>query len=100
MEALNKHRKTLNGSKVLCLGAAYKKDIDDMRESPSLRIISLLKEKGAEVDYHDPYVPRLEEGHGFHYSHDVGAAAPGDASASTTRWSSSPTTRASTTTWS
>ncbi|HYO51875.1 nucleotide sugar dehydrogenase [Archangium sp.] len=68
MEALNKHKKTLNGAKVLCLGAAYKKDIDDMRESPSLRVISLLKEKGAEVDYHDPYVPRLEEGHGFHYS--------------------------------
>jgi UDP-N-acetyl-D-glucosamine dehydrogenase len=68
MEALNKNRKTLNGAKVLCIGAAYKKDIDDMRESPSLRVITLLKEKGAEVDYHDPYVPRLEEGHGFHYS--------------------------------
>ncbi len=68
MEALNKTKKTLNGAKVLCLGAAYKKDIDDMRESPSLRIITLLKEKGAEVEYHDPYVPRLEEGHGFHYT--------------------------------
>jgi UDP-N-acetyl-D-glucosamine dehydrogenase len=68
MEALNKNKRTLNGAKVLCLGAAYKKDIDDMRESPSLRIISLLKEKGAEVAYHDPYVPRIEEGHGFHYS--------------------------------
>ena len=67
MEALNKHRKTLNGSKILCLGAAYKKDIDDMRESPSLRVISLLKEKGAEVCYHDPYVPKLEKGHGFHH---------------------------------
>ncbi|WP_317987997.1 UDP binding domain-containing protein, partial [Hyalangium gracile] len=60
-------KKTLNGAKVLCLGAAYKKDIDDMRESPSLRVISLLKERGAEVRYHDPYVPRLEKGHGFHY---------------------------------
>ncbi|QRK14175.1 nucleotide sugar dehydrogenase [Archangium violaceum] len=68
MEALNKNKKTLNGAKVLCLGAAYKKDIDDMRESPSLRVISLLKEKGAEVEYHDPYVPRLEEGHGFHFT--------------------------------
>ncbi|HEY0093310.1 MAG TPA: nucleotide sugar dehydrogenase, partial [Archangium sp.] len=68
MEALNKTKKTLNGAKVLCIGAAYKKDIDDMRESPSLRIITLLKEKGAEVEYHDPYVPRLEEGHGFHYT--------------------------------
>lgn len=68
MEALNKHKKTLNGSKVLCVGAAYKKDIDDMRESPSLRVISLLKETGAEVEYHDPYVPELHEGHGFHYN--------------------------------
>ncbi|HZI02599.1 MAG TPA: nucleotide sugar dehydrogenase, partial [Archangium sp.] len=67
MEALNKHRKTLNGAKVLCLGAAYKKDIDDMRESPSLRVMSLLKERGAEVAYHDPYVPHLEAGHGFNY---------------------------------
>jgi UDP-N-acetyl-D-glucosamine dehydrogenase len=67
MEALNKHKKTLNGAKVLCLGAAYKKDIDDMRESPSLRVISLLIEKGAEVCYHDPYVPKLEKGHGFNH---------------------------------
>jgi UDP-N-acetyl-D-glucosamine dehydrogenase len=64
MEALNKYKKTLNGAKVLCIGAAYKKDIDDMRESPSLRVMSLLMEKGAEVSYHDPYVPRLEKGHG------------------------------------
>ncbi|KFE64693.1 nucleotide sugar dehydrogenase [Hyalangium minutum] len=67
MEALNQHKKTLNGAKVLCLGAAYKKDIDDMRESPSLRVISLLKEKGAVVSYHDPYVPKLEKGHGFNF---------------------------------
>ncbi|HSP81475.1 MAG TPA: nucleotide sugar dehydrogenase, partial [Myxococcaceae bacterium] len=66
MEALNKSRKTLNGARVLCLGAAYKRDIDDMRESPSLRVMCLLKERGAEVDYHDPYVPRIEPGHGFH----------------------------------
>jgi UDP-N-acetyl-D-glucosamine dehydrogenase len=67
MEALNKQKKTLNGSKVLCLGAAYKKDIDDMRESPSLRVITLLKGTGAEVDYHDPYVPELHAGHGFNF---------------------------------
>jgi UDP-N-acetyl-D-glucosamine dehydrogenase len=67
MDALNQHKKTLNGAKVLCLGAAYKKDIDDMRESPSLRVISLLLEKGAQVSYHDPYVPKLEKGHGFHH---------------------------------
>jgi UDP-N-acetyl-D-glucosamine dehydrogenase len=65
MEALNNNRKTLNGSKILCIGAAYKKDIDDMRESPSLRVMTLLKEKGAELEYHDPYVPELHKGHGF-----------------------------------
>ncbi len=67
MEALNKHKKTLNGAKVLVLGVAYKKDIDDMRESPSLRVISLLKEQGAEVEFHDPYVPVLHAEHGFKY---------------------------------
>ncbi|MBU8898208.1 nucleotide sugar dehydrogenase [Corallococcus sp. M34] len=65
MEALNQNRKVLNGAKVLCLGAAYKKDIDDMRESPSLRVMSLLKEKGADISYHDPFVPELHKGHGF-----------------------------------
>ncbi len=65
MEALNKNRTTLNGAKVLCLGAAYKKDIDDMRESPSLRVMTLLAEKGADLSYHDPYVPVLHKGHGF-----------------------------------
>ncbi len=58
-EALNKNKKSLNGSKVLILGAAYKKDIDDMRESPSLKLIEILREKGAEVSYNDPYVPKL-----------------------------------------
>jgi len=58
-EALNKFKKALNGSKVLILGAAYKKNIDDMRESPSLKLIEIYKEKGAKVDYHDPLVPIL-----------------------------------------
>jgi len=53
--ALNERRKTINGSKVLVLGIAYKKDIDDLRESPSLTIIELLQQQGAEVNYHDPY---------------------------------------------
>src|SRR3972149_3900963 len=57
MEALNSKGKSLKGSKVLVLGVAYKKDIDDMRESPSLELIRILKEKGAVVDYNDPYVP-------------------------------------------
>jgi len=53
--ALNERRKTLNGSKVLVLGVAYKKDVDDLRESPSLTIIELLQSQGAQVSYHDPY---------------------------------------------
>lgn len=56
MESLNDHKKSLNGSKVLVLGLAYKKDIDDIRESPSIELIELLKEKGAKVDYNDPYI--------------------------------------------
>jgi UDP-N-acetyl-D-glucosamine dehydrogenase len=62
MRALGKRRKTMNGSKVLVLGLAYKKDIDDLRESPSLTIIKLLQNSGATVDYHDPYFPTVGEG--------------------------------------
>lgn len=58
-EVLNKFKKSLNGSKVLILGASYKKDIDDMRESPSLKLIEILHEKGAKVDYNDPYISKL-----------------------------------------
>jgi UDP-N-acetyl-D-glucosamine dehydrogenase len=58
-EALNDHGKALNGSKVLVLGAAYKPDIDDLRESPALDVIGLLREKKADVSYHDPYIPHL-----------------------------------------
>ena len=59
MDALNEQGKTLNGSKCLVLGAAYKPDIDDIRESPSLDVIGLLQKKGASVQYHDPYIPHL-----------------------------------------
>ncbi len=59
MEVLNEHGKAMKGSKVLILGAAYKKNVDDMRESPSLKLIEILREKGAEVDYNDPYIPKL-----------------------------------------
>ncbi|HBI24228.1 MAG: UDP-N-acetyl-D-glucosamine dehydrogenase [Nitrospirae bacterium RIFCSPLOW2_12_42_9] len=61
MDALNEHGKAIRGSKILVLGAAYKKDVDDMRESPSLHVIELLMQKGALVDYNDPYVPKLPE---------------------------------------
>jgi UDP-N-acetyl-D-glucosamine dehydrogenase len=61
-EALNARRKCLNGSKILVLGAAYKKDIDDDRESPSYAIMELLLHRGAEVCYNDPHIPRLKPG--------------------------------------
>jgi UDP-N-acetyl-D-glucosamine dehydrogenase len=63
---LNGHKKAINGSKVLVLGVAYKKDIDDLRESPSLTIIELLQKDGAEVSYNDPYFKTV--GHGRHYN--------------------------------
>ena len=50
----------LNGARVLVLGVAYKADIDDLRESPALDIIHLLREKGAQVNYHDPYIPSIQ----------------------------------------
>ncbi len=64
VDGLNEARKPLKDSKVLVLGVAYKPDIDDLRESPALDVIYLLKEKGALVEYHDPYVKKLhlEEG--------------------------------------
>jgi UDP-N-acetyl-D-glucosamine dehydrogenase len=59
MEALNDRSKSLKGSKVLILGVAYKPDIDDVRESPAFDVIGLLQKKGALVEYHDPYIPRI-----------------------------------------
>jgi len=59
MDALNEKGKSLKGSRVLVLGAAYKKDIDDPRESPSFKLMEILLEKGALVDYNDPHVPVL-----------------------------------------
>jgi UDP-N-acetyl-D-glucosamine dehydrogenase len=60
MKLLNGHKKSLNGSKVLLMGVAYKKDIDDMRESPALKVIEHLEKNGAEVLYNDPYVPEMK----------------------------------------
>ena len=59
MDAFNERGLTLHGSKCLVLGAAYKPDIDDIRESPALDVIGLLQKKGAIVEYHDPFIPRL-----------------------------------------
>ncbi len=60
IEALNNHGKSLNGAKVLVLGVTYKKDVGDIRESPSLKLIKSLREKGAMVSYNDPYIPELQ----------------------------------------
>jgi UDP-N-acetyl-D-glucosamine dehydrogenase len=59
LEAMNDRGILMKGSKVLVLGAAYKPDIDDVRESPSLDVIGLLQKKGAKVEYHDPYIPHI-----------------------------------------
>ncbi|AMK00341.1 UDP-N-acetyl-D-glucosamine dehydrogenase [Alteromonas macleodii] len=58
-DALNQHKKAINGSRVLILGMAYKKNVDDMRESPSLQLLDMLLNKGAYVEYSDPHVIRL-----------------------------------------
>lgn len=66
MAILNRHKKALNGSKVLVLGVAYKNDIDDYRESPAIDVIEKLIEAGAETEFYDPYIPTFRE-HGKEY---------------------------------
>jgi UDP-N-acetyl-D-glucosamine dehydrogenase len=68
-EALNQHKKSLKGSKLLVLGVAYKKDVDDLRESPTLKIMEILQKRGAEFDYNDPYFPQLHKMRHYDYSH-------------------------------
>lgn len=70
--ALNDAKKAVNGSKILILGVAYKKDIDDMRESPALSIIDLLRSRGADVIYHDPFVPEVT----FDHAYTIGDGEP------------------------
>ena len=65
--ALNNHEKSLKGSKLLILGVAYKKDVDDLRESPTLKIMELLKLRGVEFDYNDPYFPQLHKMRHYNY---------------------------------
>jgi UDP-N-acetyl-D-glucosamine dehydrogenase len=60
-DVLNEQAKALKGSRVLVLGAAYKPDVDDLRESPALDVIGLLRQKGAQVEYHDPYIPTIQQ---------------------------------------
>ena len=67
-EALNRQAKSLKGSRLLVLGVAYKKDVDDLRESPSLKIMELLMGRGAQVEYNDPYFPTLHKMRHYDYS--------------------------------
>lgn len=60
-KVLNRHKKALNGSKVLVLGVAYKQDIDDYRESPAIDVIKVLKENGADVDFYDPFISEYKD---------------------------------------
>src|ERR1700694_2234553 len=71
-DGLNNERKAMNGSRVLLLGVAYKRDIDDVRESPALSIIDRLRSKGCEVSYHDPFVRELR----FDETHTESSGAP------------------------
>ncbi len=66
--ALNQQQKSLKGSRLLVLGVAYKKDVDDLRESPTLKIMQLLGQRGAQVDYNDPYFPQLHKMRHYDYS--------------------------------
>ena len=68
-EALNRQKKSMYGSRILVLGIGNKKDVDDFRESPSLTIIQLLRRAGAEVSYHDPFLPHV--GRGRHYDLNI-----------------------------
>jgi UDP-N-acetyl-D-glucosamine dehydrogenase len=65
--ALNDRQKSMKGAKILLLGVAYKKDVDDLRESPSLKIMQLLQQRGAALDYNDPYFPQLHKMRHYNY---------------------------------
>jgi UDP-N-acetyl-D-glucosamine dehydrogenase len=68
-EALNERAKSIKNSKILMLGVAYKKDVDDVRESPAMEIMELLQARGAELSYSDPYIPKLHKMRNYDFSH-------------------------------
>jgi UDP-N-acetyl-D-glucosamine dehydrogenase len=77
--ALNGQGKAVRGARILLLGVAYKRDIDDLRESPALKIYELLSKRGAEVSYYDPYCPHVHRGRHFPYELDSTPFQPADA---------------------
>ena len=68
MRALNQHSKSVRGSKICLLGLAYKKNVDDCRESPSFELLELLQEQGAELSYSDPYIPQMKHKRKYDFS--------------------------------
>src|SRR5262245_5382328 len=68
-EALNERAKSIKNSKILMLGVAYKKDVDDVRESPAMEIMELLQARGASLSYSDPYIPKLHKMRNYDFSH-------------------------------
>ncbi len=75
-DALNAAGKSVRGSRILLLGMAYKKNVDDIRESPSLRLLELFGDKGAKVDYHDPFVPALHRTRKYDFTQKSVALTP------------------------
>lgn len=96
--ALNDDGRSLNGSRVLVLGIAYKKNIDDIRESPAAEIIELLRDRGARVEYHDPHMPRFLHAEAPHRPGEPPAQRGGSSRRRTRSWWSR-TTMPSTTAW-
>jgi UDP-N-acetyl-D-glucosamine dehydrogenase len=68
MDALNERGRSLKGARIMVLGVTYKRDLDDTRESPALKVIDLLERKGAEVSYHDPHVPALGRSRKYNFN--------------------------------
>ena len=75
-DALNRRQQCLNNSRILVLGVSYKKDVDDLRESPSLAVMELLQSDGVRVDYHDPYFPHLGRMRRYNFQLDSVALSP------------------------
>jgi len=83
--SLNGQKKSLNGSRLLILGVAYKKDVDDLRESPALKIMQLLQQRGAQIDYNDPYFPQMHKMRHFNFENMKSVPIPKNRWPNTTR---------------
>ncbi len=93
-DALNERGKAIKGSSILVLGIAYKKDVDDMRESPAVELMELLSAKGAQVEYSDPHVPVFPKLRKYHFDLESVALTSQHRSVASTSCCSRPITRA------